>query len=187
MRTGYGRWLEDAGLVFLRQRPGCAKGVMLITIEDESGIANLVVGPKTFEKFRGVVLGSTMFVVRGSACQRMTAHRQISVSSARSSAYSTSTPRYRAVFSILEWPSSIWMARCCPSPCRSSTPSCDGANVCRTPPDASRLRSPARRPSAHIAAYSCGVNCLPGSGRHSPPLCHHAVRAKPAGSLVRRW
>jgi DNA polymerase III alpha subunit len=60
-----GRWLEAAGLVLVRQRPGSAKGVMFITIEDESGIANLVVWPKMFEKFRRVVLGSTMFAVRG--------------------------------------------------------------------------------------------------------------------------
>jgi hypothetical protein len=35
-----GRWAEVAGLVLVRQRPGSAKGVMFITIEDESGIAN---------------------------------------------------------------------------------------------------------------------------------------------------
>jgi error-prone DNA polymerase len=65
MRARDGRWLETAGLVLVRQRPGSAKGVMFITIEDESGIANLVVWPKMFEKFRRVVLGSTMFAVRG--------------------------------------------------------------------------------------------------------------------------
>ncbi len=36
-----GRWLEAAGLVLVRQRPGSAKGVMFITLEDETGIANL--------------------------------------------------------------------------------------------------------------------------------------------------
>ncbi|MCO5083834.1 MAG: error-prone DNA polymerase [Rhizobiaceae bacterium] len=65
MRARDGRWLEAAGLVLVRQRPGSAKGVMFITIEDETGIANLVVWPKIFEKFRRVVLGSTMFAVRG--------------------------------------------------------------------------------------------------------------------------
>ncbi|RST80826.1 error-prone DNA polymerase, partial [Aquibium carbonis] len=65
MRARDRRWLETAGLVLVRQRPGSAKGVMFITIEDESGIANLVVWPKMFEKFRRVVLGSTMFAVRG--------------------------------------------------------------------------------------------------------------------------
>ena len=42
-----GRWLEAAGLVLVRQRPGSAKGVMFITIEDETGIANLVVWPQS--------------------------------------------------------------------------------------------------------------------------------------------
>jgi error-prone DNA polymerase len=65
MRSRDSRWLEAVGLVLVRQRPGSAKGVMFITIEDESGIANLVVWPKIFEKFRRVVLGSTMFAVRG--------------------------------------------------------------------------------------------------------------------------
>ena len=51
-----GRWLEAAGLVLVRQRPGSAKGVMFITLEDETGIANLVVWPQGLEKFRRVVM-----------------------------------------------------------------------------------------------------------------------------------
>ena len=46
MQARDGRWLEAAGLVLVRQRPGSAKGVMFITLEDETGIANLVVWPK---------------------------------------------------------------------------------------------------------------------------------------------
>ena len=46
--TGAG--CEVAGLVLVRQRPGSAKGVMFITLEDETGIANLVVWPKVFER-----------------------------------------------------------------------------------------------------------------------------------------
>ena len=60
-----GRWLEAAGLVLVRQRPGSAKGVMFITLEDETGIANLVVWPQVFEKFRGVVMSASMIAVRG--------------------------------------------------------------------------------------------------------------------------
>jgi error-prone DNA polymerase len=60
-----GRWLEAAGIVLVRQRPGSAKGVMFITLEDESGIANLVVWTKVFEKFRRVVLSAGMIAVRG--------------------------------------------------------------------------------------------------------------------------
>ena len=60
-----GRWLEAAGLVLVRQRPGSAKGVMFITLEDETGIANLVVWPQVFEKFRRVVMSASMIAVRG--------------------------------------------------------------------------------------------------------------------------
>ena len=60
-----GRWLEAAGLVLVRQRPGSAKGVMFITMEDESGIANLVVWPKMFEKFRRIVLTASMIAAHG--------------------------------------------------------------------------------------------------------------------------
>ncbi|OWK23136.1 hypothetical protein AJ87_41490 [Rhizobium yanglingense] len=55
-----GQWLMAAGLVLVRQRPGSAKGVMFITIEDETGVANVVVWPKLFERSRRVVLGASM-------------------------------------------------------------------------------------------------------------------------------
>jgi hypothetical protein len=54
-----------AGLALVRQRPGTASGVIFITIEDESGVANLVVWPAVFERFRRVVLGAQLLVVRG--------------------------------------------------------------------------------------------------------------------------
>lgn len=60
-----GRWLETAGIVLVRQRPGSAKGVMFITIEDETGIANLVVWAKVFEQHRRTVLSAGMVAVRG--------------------------------------------------------------------------------------------------------------------------
>ncbi|RUV41250.1 DNA polymerase-like protein [Mesorhizobium sp. M1A.T.Ca.IN.004.03.1.1] len=59
------RWLEAAGLVLVRQRPGSAKGVMFLTMEDETGAANVVVWVKVFEKFRRVLLSSAMLGVRG--------------------------------------------------------------------------------------------------------------------------
>ena len=65
MQARDGRWLEAAGLVLVRQRPGSAKGVMFITLEDETGIANLVVWPQVFETFRRVVMGASMIAVRG--------------------------------------------------------------------------------------------------------------------------
>ncbi|MDP5280078.1 error-prone DNA polymerase [Sphingomonas sp. DG1-23] len=60
-----GRWIELAGLVLVRQKPGSAKGVMFITIEDETDIANLVVWTNVFEKYRRVVLGASMVGLRG--------------------------------------------------------------------------------------------------------------------------
>ena len=59
------RWLETAGIVLVRQRPGSAKGVMFITIEDETGITNLVVWQKVFECYRRAILSSSMIAVRG--------------------------------------------------------------------------------------------------------------------------
>ena len=60
-----GRRVAVAGLTLVRQRPGTASGVIFITLEDETGIANLVVWPKMFERFRRVVLGAQLMVVEG--------------------------------------------------------------------------------------------------------------------------
>ena len=65
MQARDGRWVEVAGLVLLRQRPGTAKGVMFITIEDETGIANLIVWPSVYEKQRRIILSAGMLGVRG--------------------------------------------------------------------------------------------------------------------------
>jgi error-prone DNA polymerase len=54
-----------AGLVLVRQRPGSASGVIFMTLEDETGIANVIVWPKTFERFRKIVLAARMVLVRG--------------------------------------------------------------------------------------------------------------------------
>ncbi len=60
-----GRWLMTSGLVLVRQKPGSAKGVMFMTIEDETGVANIVVWPSLFEKQRRIVLGSSMMAING--------------------------------------------------------------------------------------------------------------------------
>jgi error-prone DNA polymerase len=60
-----GRPLSIAGVVLIRQRPGTSKGVVFITIEDETGVANLVVWPKLFEKQRKIVMGARLMAVRG--------------------------------------------------------------------------------------------------------------------------
>ncbi len=60
------RRVKLAGLVLIRQRPGSAKGVCFITLEDETGIANLVVWPKVMEAFRKVVMQARLLVIRGT-------------------------------------------------------------------------------------------------------------------------
>ena len=60
-----GRYVELAGIVLVRQKPGSAKGVMFITLEDETDVANLIVWSKTFEANRRTVLGASMMGVRG--------------------------------------------------------------------------------------------------------------------------
>jgi error-prone DNA polymerase len=59
------RRVETAGLTLIRQRPGSAKGVIFVTIEDETGVANLVVWTKVFEKYRSIVMGASMLGVKG--------------------------------------------------------------------------------------------------------------------------
>ena len=60
-----GKSLRTAGIVLVRQMPGSAKGVIFITIEDETGIANLVVWPTLYEKQRRVILSAGMLGVQG--------------------------------------------------------------------------------------------------------------------------
>ena len=54
-----------AGVVLIRQRPGSAKGVVFVTIEDETGSANLIVWPHKMERYRRTVLGSYLLGVEG--------------------------------------------------------------------------------------------------------------------------
>jgi error-prone DNA polymerase len=60
-----GRRVTVAGLVLVRQRPGTAKGVIFLTLEDEMGIVNVVVWPKVFEKNRRLVMTAQFLQVRG--------------------------------------------------------------------------------------------------------------------------
>ena len=64
-RTRDGRYLWIAGLVLVRQRPGSAKGVMFITVEDETGVANLIIWPSMFEANRRIVMGARMLGIYG--------------------------------------------------------------------------------------------------------------------------
>ena len=60
-----GKRASVAGLVLVRQRPGTASGVIFMTLEDESGIANLIVWPGRFEEFRRVVLTASLLLATG--------------------------------------------------------------------------------------------------------------------------
>ncbi len=60
-----GRRLKIAGLVLIRQRPGSANGVVFITLEDETGITNLIVWPAVLERFRRAALGASLLYCRG--------------------------------------------------------------------------------------------------------------------------
>jgi DNA polymerase III alpha subunit len=55
-----------AGLVMVRQRPGTAKGVIFITLEDETGICNVIVWRKMYERFRRAVVAGRMLRVTGT-------------------------------------------------------------------------------------------------------------------------
>jgi error-prone DNA polymerase len=60
-----GTIVRVAGLVLVRQRPGTAGGVCFITIEDETGVANLVVFQHLFEKYRKEILRARLLMVEG--------------------------------------------------------------------------------------------------------------------------
>ncbi|WEF23647.1 error-prone DNA polymerase [Paracoccus sp. S3-43] len=62
---GQGQPVRLAGLVLIRQRPGSAKGVCFITVEDETGTANLVIWPQTFGAFRKVIMTARLIDIQG--------------------------------------------------------------------------------------------------------------------------
>ena len=54
-----------AGVILVRQRPGTAKGVVFMTLEDETGVSNAVVWPQLLERYRKVVMGARLILIRG--------------------------------------------------------------------------------------------------------------------------
>ncbi len=68
-----GAFVKLSGVVLIRQRPGSAKGVVFMTIEDETGIANLVIWSKVMEKFRKTVMTARLIQVQG----RLQRHKDI--------------------------------------------------------------------------------------------------------------
>lgn len=79
-----GRHVEVAGIILVRQKPGSAKGVLFITIEDETGVANGILWPDRFESHRRAVMTSAMVSLKGRVqkegeivhviCDRVTDH-----------------------------------------------------------------------------------------------------------------
>jgi len=60
-----GRQVRIAGAVICRQRPGTAKGFVFLSIEDETGIANAIITPPTFEKYHVIVVHQPFLIVEG--------------------------------------------------------------------------------------------------------------------------
>jgi error-prone DNA polymerase len=63
VRTG--RRVRTAGMVITRQRPGTAKGFVFLTLEDETGIANVIVRPDVYARDRAIVVDSPFLLVEG--------------------------------------------------------------------------------------------------------------------------
>jgi error-prone DNA polymerase len=60
-----GRFVRVAGAVITRQRPGTAKGFVFLTLEDETGIANIIVRPDLFTEYRVTIVGESFLLVEG--------------------------------------------------------------------------------------------------------------------------
>jgi len=60
-----GKPVRVAGVVLVRQRPGTAKGITFVTLEDETGVANLIIRPDVWKKFRAAALGATVLLAHG--------------------------------------------------------------------------------------------------------------------------
>ncbi|MEY2714631.1 MAG: hypothetical protein RIT24_974, partial [Planctomycetota bacterium] len=69
-RLPSGRSVAVAGLVLVRQRPSTAKGIVFMTLEDETGVANLIFRPKVYERLRTRVRDAPMLCVRGKVERR---------------------------------------------------------------------------------------------------------------------
>jgi len=65
-RGANGERVGAAGLVICRQRPGTAKGFVFLSLEDETGIVNVVVTPKRFERQALLISTSPLLLVRGT-------------------------------------------------------------------------------------------------------------------------
>ncbi|MFM9943435.1 MAG: error-prone DNA polymerase [Hyphomicrobiaceae bacterium] len=150
-----------AGVILVRQRPGSAKGVVFMTIEDETGIANVVVWSKTLERYRRVVMGARLVLVRG----RIQRHESI----------------IHLVSERLE-DRSAWLARLIedddgtPMP----IPIANADEVLRPEPGSARSRAiPSRPPPENIAAASVPAQPIPRVATKPAHTPHQATATHP--------
>ena len=64
-RAKHGSWVKTAGVVIVRQRPGTAKGFVFVTLEDETGISNLIVLPDLFQAHRALIRSAKILYAEG--------------------------------------------------------------------------------------------------------------------------
>jgi error-prone DNA polymerase len=69
-QSAHGKRIRTAGTVIVRQRPGTAKGVMFITLEDETGMVQAIVRPELLRKHRRILIGRTGLIVEGTVQHR---------------------------------------------------------------------------------------------------------------------
>jgi len=60
-----GSWVRVAGAVIVRQRPGTAKGFVFLSLEDETGVANIIITPQLFERDHTVVVHNSFLMIEG--------------------------------------------------------------------------------------------------------------------------
>jgi error-prone DNA polymerase len=58
-------FITVAGIAIVRQRPGTAKGIVFLTLEDETGVVNALVRPAVYEKFRTCIVASSTLLIKG--------------------------------------------------------------------------------------------------------------------------
>lgn len=65
-----GRSVRVAGVVAVMQRPPTAKGHVFLTLEDETGLVNIIIRPQVYQQHRQTLRGSSLLVIDGQAQRR---------------------------------------------------------------------------------------------------------------------
>jgi len=61
----HNHWVKVAGCIIVRQRPGTAKGFVFLSLEDETGVANIIIEPNVFDQQRDTVINSSLVMIEG--------------------------------------------------------------------------------------------------------------------------